>query len=109
MLNQVVEDWFAESLEYGLDEMTAKDRLGIPTVHVDCEFQRASQIGEILTFELDVQDIGTSSFTLNINAHVAGDERLHARVVLVYITLEPRRQALPIPAAIRAKMQRYVA
>jgi len=108
MVNMVVEDWFGWALGSGFDLMRAERGESVPTVHVECDFVNASEIGELLTFELEVERIGTTSFTIRVGAHCQGQERLRARAVLVYVRLGQGYGKQPIPDDIRAAMQRFL-
>lgn len=107
MVNMVVEDWFARALGAGFDVLSER-REGIPTVRVECDFLRPSMIGDVLVFELEVEHIGTTSFSIRVRASKDGEERLRMRGVLVYVQVGRRYRKLPIPPAIRARMQQYL-
>lgn len=107
MLNQVVEDWFAEGLGWGFAEMARKSE-GVPLVHAECDFLRASQIGEHVTFTLELTRLGRKSFNLTITGASAGEERLRAHMVLAYVrTTAHRMQAIALPDELRARMTPY--
>src|SRR5213078_3442059 len=78
MLNQIVEDWFADELGMPFQEMHLKLGLGVPAVRIDCEFLSASRIGDVLTFELWARAIGKRSISLEIAAQMDDDIRLRA-------------------------------
>ncbi|MCC7412641.1 MAG: acyl-CoA thioesterase [Gammaproteobacteria bacterium] len=108
MVNMVVEDWFAQALGASFPAMSAERGTAVPTVHVECDFVRVSQVGEVLIFELEVERLGTTSFTIQVRALRDGELRLRARAVLVYVLLGNRYGKTPIDADIRARMQDYV-
>ena len=106
MINQVVEDWFAEALELDFQTLHGRHGCGVPTVHIDCDFKRASRLGDDLRFALRLAALGNISFTLELSASCRGEERLGATVVLAFVTLddlEPR----PIPNDLRRAMERF--
>ncbi len=80
---------------------------GISTVHADCDFNLPSRLGDVVTFDLTVERIGSSAFTLGISAHSGGRERLRARLILAFVSLDDGIQAVTIPDAIREKMALY--
>jgi 4-hydroxybenzoyl-CoA thioesterase len=108
MLNQVVEDWFAEGLHWSFADMARERSEGIPLVHARCDFLEASQIGERLTFTLELARIGTKSFNVTITATCAGTTRLRAELVLAYVRTTDRMRAIPLPDELRARMQPYL-
>lgn len=109
MVNMVVEDWFADALGWSFGAMSAEAGTGVPTVHVECDFVRASQIGEVLTFELGVERIGTTSFAIRVTARCGQEERLRVRAVLVYVQVGRNYRKLPLPERVRSPMERYLA
>ncbi len=64
MIDQMVEDWFAEALGVDFRTLHAEQLCGVPTVRIECDFKRPSRLGEVLTFSLSVAALGKSSFTL---------------------------------------------
>ncbi len=108
MINQVVEDWFAQGLGLDFHKLHTDLGHGVPTVHIEADFKRPSRLGEVLTFALAVQKLGRSSFTLALGATCAGEERLRATAVLAYVGLDELR-ATPIPDELRAAMKPYLA
>jgi 4-hydroxybenzoyl-CoA thioesterase len=108
MLNQVVEDWFADGLHWNWAAM-ARRAEGVPLVHASCDFLQSSQIGEHVTFTLQLTRLGRKSFNLTITGTCGGAERLRAQLVLVYVRTTDRMEAIPIPDELRARMQAYLA
>ena len=108
MMNRMVEDWFAEALDYPFRRMHMVEHRGIPTLNVEAAFTGVSRIGDVLSFALTVTRLGNSSFALNIDAACNGEERLSSRQVCVYTTIGETVRAEPLPEALRAKMQAFV-
>src|SRR5690348_10099820 len=106
MFNAVIEDWFNTSLQVDYAAQILKDRIGLPTVHAECDFFVPSRMGEKLTYSLLVREIGRSSMKLEIVGHVGAQERLRARLVLVVISLDTHR-SIPIPAPLRDRFAAY--
>lgn len=59
MLNDLVEEWFEESLERPFAKMHETN--GIPTVDLKIQFKNPARLGEVLTKKLWVKDIGFAS------------------------------------------------
>lgn len=106
MINSVVEDWFDEGLGMSFRDLHAKTFHGVPTVSAFAEFPRPSELGDELLFTLSVEKIGRSSISLWIKATCGNEERLSAKLVLVY-TDRRRFKADRIPANIREKLDLY--
>ncbi len=101
-----VEDWF--NFELGVDYagLVLGQGLGLPTAHTECTFNKPCLLGEILDLTVLLKKIGTTSITVEFIGSVAGDQRLRARSVLVFITLMDGRP-LVIPEELRSKLERY--
>ena len=108
MLNQVVEDWFAEGLHWSFAEMARQRSEGVPLVNAKCDFLQASQIGEHVAFALDLTHIGRKSFAVTITGSCGGTPRLRAEMVLAYVRTTDRMQAILIPDELRARMQEFL-
>jgi 4-hydroxybenzoyl-CoA thioesterase len=106
MFNAVIEDWFTADLGIDYADQIMKDRIGLPTVHAECDFLVPSRMGEKLTYTLLVRAIGRSSLKLEIVGHVGAQERLRARLVLVVISLETHR-SIPVPPLFRERIAAY--
>jgi 4-hydroxybenzoyl-CoA thioesterase len=107
MMNDVLEDWFAE---LGLDfaAMHRDTDGGVPTLSLRAEFLRPSYLGDALEWSLTVTRLGESSFALAYAASCAGEARVRAEATLVFV--ENDRESMksrPIPAILREKMLRY--
>lgn len=107
MLNQVVEDWFAEGLRWSFADMARRSE-GIPLVHAECDFLQASQIGEHVTFTLELTRMGSKSFDVTITGTCRGERRLQAALVLVYVHTTDRMRALVLPDELRTRMTPYL-
>ena len=106
MFNAVIEDWFTGALGIDYAAQVLESRIGLPTVHAECDFFRPSRMGEKLTYTLLVRAIGRSSLKLEIVGHVGAQERLRARLVLVVISLETHR-SIPVPPLLRERIAAY--
>jgi len=80
--------------------------MGLPMVKVECEFLAPVPMGDVLTLELTVERIGSSSITLLVRGTAAGRESLRARLTVVHASISPMRP-VPIPPALRSAMQGF--
>ena len=108
LFNELVEDWFNAGLGIDFAAFHAVDRLGIPMAHVECDFLSTSRVGEVLRFRLAVGTIGETSLTLAVEASAGDEVRVRATLVVVLASLETRRP-VPIPPAMRQKLERFQA
>jgi 4-hydroxybenzoyl-CoA thioesterase len=106
MFNAVIEDWFTTNLHIDYAAQILEQRIGLPTVHAECDFFVPSRMGEKLTYTLLVRELGRSSLKLEIVGHVGSQERLRARLVLVVISLGTHR-SIPIPPLLRERLGAY--
>jgi 4-hydroxybenzoyl-CoA thioesterase len=108
LLSQVVEDWF-EELEVNFTNLHVQKSYGIPLVHTEVDFLRASRLGEKLRFELTLSDLGKSSFKPHIEAYCDDEVRLKADYVNVLTaSTDGNLETIPIPEDIKTKMQAYL-
>jgi 4-hydroxybenzoyl-CoA thioesterase len=103
LLNELVEDWFANWVGVGFPELHLRRRIGTPTVRVICEFGAPSRLGDELLWDLSVQRVGNSSIDLAVRVSVAEQTRLTAKLTLVTVSLDTFR-AVPIPDDIRTRL-----
>jgi 4-hydroxybenzoyl-CoA thioesterase len=107
LINSLLEDWFTQGLSTPYPDLIMKQRLGTPTLDIQCKFIKPCRYGEILTLELRVTRIGHSSFHLAEEGKVAGELRWRSRHVLCFMSNDTYR-AVPIPEPIREKMKLFV-
>lgn len=109
MLNDFIEDWFAEGLDWPFDAMHGTGHAGIPTAELQCRFEAPSRLGEQLTRELHVTHVGRSSFAVAIRfAGPEGDTRMAITQRLVCVDTRSMTSQ-PLPDAVRTAMGRYLA
>lgn len=108
MINDLVEDWFAEAIGLPFAQMHLAHGLGVPAVDVRCSFTAPSRLGERLRRLLTVSAAGRSSLTLSIR--FTGDDgrlRLQAVLVVVFMNLETAR-AVAIPEDMRTALMPWL-
>lgn len=108
ILNQVVEDWFAQGLNWTFASLAYDRGEGIPMVRTSCEFFSPSRIGDSVTFELAVTHLGRSSFSLAIVASCENRVRLRAKLTAVYAAIGLEMKSIPIPPELRKVMEKYL-
>ena len=108
MFNNLVEDWCRDGLGFSFDEIVVQRGWGLPTVHLEVNFNAPSRLGEVLTANLWVRNIGTSSIGADISL-VGPDQvdRVRGKVVLV-LTDRRNHKSFPIPDDLRRKISEFL-
>jgi len=107
LFNDHVEDWFNEGLGADFAELHRTRHLGVPTVHIECDFANPTRQGETLDLALQVERIGRASVTLVREARCGDDVRVRMRQVLACVNTAGNT-ALPWPDDLRAAMTLYL-
>lgn len=107
MFCQVVEDWFADALHWDFATLERVRHEGIPLVHTSCDFLKPSKIGDRVTFDLTVAEIGNASFTVDITGRLGDEQRVRVRLVMAYVSTDAPMHAVSIPDELREAMERY--
>lgn len=109
LYNEVVEDWFADALDCTFGQLITRYGAGVPTVKIECHFSAASRLGDELEYELEVTQLGRSSFTVEIAALLGGELRLRGNSTLVFSRVtDGRPKAEPLPAELRERIALYL-
>ena len=106
MFNNHVEDWFDDGLGLGYAHVVTERRIGLPTVSIQCNFQRPSRMGERVRLMLGVERMGRSSITLALECRHGEELRVSVQQVLVTTALDEGK-AVPIPDDIRAAITAF--
>ena len=106
MFNNHVEDWFDDGLDLGYANVVTERRIGLPTVSVQCSFQRPSRMGERVSLRLAVERMGRSSIGLALECRHGEELRVRMQQVIVTTALDTGR-AVPIPEDIRAAISTF--
>jgi 4-hydroxybenzoyl-CoA thioesterase len=107
MFNGLIEDWYTEQLSVDYSALILNQHFGFPFVHIETDFKLPSRMGEHLDLTLLLQRVGRSSLSIVIVGHLAGIERLRARMVTSMVSIETQR-AIELPPALRAKFETYL-
>jgi 4-hydroxybenzoyl-CoA thioesterase len=107
LLHDAMEDWFNTGLEERFSDLLMKRQLGTPTVGTQCDFISPARFGDTLIIELSILKLGKSSVELAFNANIDGRACLKCRHTICMFSKETSK-AVPIPEALRVRMQDYV-
>ena len=109
MLNDLVEDWFEEALERPFSKMHETN--GIPTVDLKVQFKNAARIGEVLTKQLWVKELKTSSIICKFQFINQNEQSVfEGEVTLVNVKIQEDRQSIkaePFSEEMRQKLEQY--
>ena len=109
MINDIVEDFFADVVKFSYKEMIVETDYGVPTVNLNVTFKRPAELEDYVDWYLKVTKIGRSSFTVDIDAKVGEIEILNAIVTLAYIKGKGAiMKSHPLPEHVKAIMQEYM-
>jgi len=101
-----VEDWFNIALQVDYAGIVLNHGVGLPTAHTECTFKKPCRLGEILDLSVRLMKVGSTSLTVEFIGSVAGEQRLRAQSVLVFINLEDGKP-VTIPDDLREKFEKY--
>lgn len=108
LFNGLVEDWFNQALGLSYADMLQIDKVGLPIVHLECDFRAITRMGEQVNLGLSVTQLGNRSLTLAVDCTGPdGQLRVAAQKVLVFTSLQTH-QAISAPASIRSAMERWL-
>lgn len=106
MFNGVIEDWYKAELKHDYADLVMGSRLGFPFVHIECDFNIPSMMGEVIDLTLLVERIGGSSLSIAIVCHRDGLLRLRARMITVVMSLDSRKP-VRMPEPLREAIEAY--
>lgn len=108
LFNGLVEDWFNQALDLSYADMLQVYKVGLPIVHLECDFRAITRMGEQVNLGLSVTQLGNRSLTLAVDCTGPdGQLRVAAQKVLVFTSLQTH-QAISAPASIRSAMERWL-
>lgn len=109
MINDIVEDFFADAVKFSYKEMIVDTDYGVPTVNLNVTFKNPAELEDYVDWYLVVTKIGRSSFSVFIEAKVGEKEILCADVKLVYIKGKGNiMKSHPLPDHVKKVMQNYM-
>ncbi len=108
MLNELIEDWFAQDLGLPFDVLIGQRQIGMPTAQLDTRFLRVSRHGDRLVQTIRIERLGGGSMTLRIAFDGDDDTRVEFTQVLVCTSLATHKPQA-FPADLRAALERSLA
>ena len=107
LLHDAMEDWFNTGLNERFADLLMTQQLGTPTVGTQCDFLSPARFGDMLAIELSISRLGNSSIELQFAASIEGRPCLKCRHTICMFSKQTLK-AVPIPDALRSRMQEYV-
>lgn len=93
MLNDVTEGFFRDKLSWPFEDMHKTS--GGPAVALSAQFFAPSYHGDVLTLDLSVLKLGTTSLKLNMRASCNGEKRFETEHTMVCINKDGKPRAWP--------------
>lgn len=100
MFNGLVEDWFTNKLGVSYADLLGRRRIGLPIVHLECDFKAITRMGDTVTLALAPTRVGQRSLSLNLACRCGNELRVQSRQVLVFTDLDSHL-AIDIPQDVR--------
>ena len=108
LIAATIEDFFRDVLGLPFGDLHVKQRIGVPTVHIETTFFAPSHCDDEVTFSLRVEKLGRTSVTFVIDATSDGERRLSTRHVIANVGLDEMRP-IPFAAGVRDGLGEYLA
>ena len=108
MLNELIEDWFAQGLGLPFDLLIGQRQVGMPTAQLDTRFLRVSRHGDRLVQRIRIERLGGSSMKLRVSFDGDDGTRVEFTQVLVCTSLATHKPQA-FPDDLRAALARSLA
>jgi YbgC/YbaW family acyl-CoA thioester hydrolase len=99
---------FLAEISFDLRRVLQEDFL-IPLAHAEADYKLPVKIGDELTFEIRVDRIGETSFTLSYRVVNQKGEAVAALKTIHTTLSKSTRQPIPLPPELKEALQRYTA
>lgn len=107
MLNDLVEDWFSEELNYSFAAMHENN--GVPTINLQVQFKAPARIGDVITKSLWINNIGKSSLNFGYKFCKNEEILLEGDATLVHIQkIDGGIKSIPWPILVHEKFNNYL-
>lgn len=107
LIAATIEDFFREELEMPFGDLHVRQRIGVPTVHIETTFLAPSHCDDEVTFSLSVAKLGRTSATFAVDATSNGERRLSSRHVIANVRLDDMRP-IPFAAETRSRLEDFL-
>ena len=117
--HETMESWFGAQLGESYADVILGRKIGFPTVHTEADFRIPCRLGEMLSIEMRLGEIGRSSLALHycVREHQEHQDendreiRMEGHTVVVAFDMNPAHdgymRSVEIPADLREKMELF--
>jgi 4-hydroxybenzoyl-CoA thioesterase len=102
----VLEDWFAQSLNYSFAQMLTTERSGIPAMKIIARFFHPSRLGDVLEYSLSIKRLRATNVLVNILGLANGEKRCEADFLLGFAVL-PNIKLAEFPKSVLFRMKDF--
>jgi acyl-CoA thioesterase FadM len=106
LVHRVFEDFVVSELQVAWDDWFLCGQMAVPVKHAEATFYRPLLPGRLYHADVTVAEVGTSSFKVLTRIRETGaGEDLCAETRVVHAFVDPERRKIPVPSAIRARLE----
>lgn len=105
---EAVEGWFREVTGVDWYRLHAELGMGSPVVHLELDFAGPLVPGDLLELTVLLEGIGRSSYELRVDGRKQGSREVYTGRIVCAMVDGPTIRAIPVPADLRERMQRYL-
>ena len=106
MMNDAIERFFRDIVDWPYRQMHGTDRRGVPAVSANMEFMMPARLGDRLDWQLSVDRLGRSSATFRLQAYLDETAVVSGCATIVHTDLD-RMKSLPWTAEVRSVLLDY--
>jgi 4-hydroxybenzoyl-CoA thioesterase len=88
LLIEVVEDWFAKSIQLPIPVLLKDFKLATPILKLETRFLKVSYLGDTINFEVEILKLRSKSLELQIIGYVKKEKRLSCQILYGCASLE---------------------
>src|SRR5271169_4754009 len=106
--HEAMEELF-DDIEGGYVRLVRDRKVGVPAVHVECDFKHPLRYGDVARIETTVERLGRSSVSFRYAISRASDKTAVASVLHVCAVSDlVALKAIPIPDDVRVALERHL-
>lgn len=99
---------FMLHLGISFDKLFHDDHFVFVIVHAEADYLAPLRVGDNLDIHVSIENVGSSSFTVFYQIYRKSDQLFVGTAKTVHVTLDSKtRQKIPIPAALKFKLQQH--
>lgn len=103
-------EFLFDDLEGGYVRLVRDRKIGVPAVHVECDFKHPLRYGDVAWIETTVEKLGRTSVSFRYAVARASDKVACANILHVCAVSDlALLKSIPIPEDVRAALERHLA